>query len=168
VSDIGGHRGSFHSHGEATVRRASPAEAATVGELLHDFNAEFDTPTPPPDVVGARFARHDGPLVALLADEPAVGIALVSFRPTVWSEGPTALLEELYVRPSLRGRRIGHALLVAAEAEARARGAEELAINVDGEDHDTRRFYEAHGYTHTEPGQSEPSYFYYRALATGG
>lgn len=149
------------SHG---VRRAGPDDAATVGALLHDFNVEFDTPTPPPEVIAERFVRHDGPLVALLAGEPPVGIALVSVRPTVWFDGPTALLEELYVRPALRGRRIGHALLLAAEDAARARGAEEMTINVDGEDHDTRRFYSAHGYTHTEPGQSEPSYFYHRAL----
>lgn len=152
----------------ATVRRADVGDALTVGTLLHDFDVEFDHPAPPAEVVAARFAHHRGDdLVALLAEDAsatAVGIALLSFRPTVWWDGPAVMLDELYVRPHLRGRRIGHALLTAAEDEARSRGADEMSIGVDGEDHDARRFYEAHGYTHTEPGNSEPSYCYFRAL----
>lgn len=147
------------------VCRATAADAMTVGTLLHDFNVEFDTPTPGPDVLAGRFERFTGDrLTALLAGDPSVGIAVVSFRANVWSDGPAALLDELYVRPDRRNQRIGHALLLAAEALARACGAEWLEINVDGEDHDARRFYEAHGYSHTEPGQYEPMYYYQRAL----
>jgi GNAT superfamily N-acetyltransferase len=146
----------------ADVRRAGVADAATVGALLHDFNTEFDTPTPGADVLAGRLrtllAGDD--LVALLHGDPPDGFAVVSFRPNVWFDAPVALLDELYVRPDLRGRRIGHALLSAVEALAEDRGARIVEVNVDGEDTDARRFYAAHGYASIEPGATEPSYYY--------
>ncbi|WP_067862619.1 GNAT family N-acetyltransferase [Nocardia shimofusensis] len=148
------------------IYTATASDAATVAELLDTFNREFDTPTPGIEVLATRLGRTlaDGGLVALLGGRPAVGVAVVSFRPAVWADGPVALLEELYVRPEMRRRRLGHALLDAACHLARARGAEEMQINVDGVDTDARRFYEAHGFRHTEPGEPEPMYFYYRDL----
>ncbi|WP_036494903.1 GNAT family N-acetyltransferase [Nocardia sp. BMG111209] len=148
------------------IRVATASDATTVATLLDDFNREFDTPTPGVEILAARLRRTlaGGDLVALLGGDPATGVAILSFRPAVWADGPVALLEELYVRPALRGRRIGHALLEAACDLARTRGAEELQINVDGEDTDARRFYEAHDFRHTEPEAAEPMYFYYREL----
>lgn len=148
------------------IHTAAVSDAATVAALLDAFNREFDTPTPGIEMLTARLCRTlaSGDLVALLGGKPAAGVAVVSFRPAVWTDGPVALLEELYVRPALRRRRLGHALLEAACHLARTRGAEELQINVDGVDTDARRFYEAHGFRHTEPGAPEPMYFYYRDL----
>ncbi|GGJ77902.1 acetyltransferase [Pilimelia anulata] len=148
------------------VRRATAADAGTVAELLDAFNREFDTPTPGAGVLAGRLREllATGDLAALLSGEPAVGVALLSFRRSVWYDGPVVTLDELYVAPELRGRRHGHALLTAAEGLAVERGAGTLEINVDGEDVDARRFYEAHGYRNTEPGQPEPMYFYYRDL----
>ncbi len=152
---------------EHLVRQATASDAAVVAELLDAFNREFDTPSPGTEALTARLRRMiagDG-LVALLTGEPAVGVAVVSFRPNVWQEGPAAILDELYVRPGMRGRRFGHALLEEACRLARERGAEALEINVDGEDTDTRRFYEAHGFANSEPGAAEPMFYYYRDLA---
>ncbi|NUR27877.1 MAG: GNAT family N-acetyltransferase [Catenulispora sp.] len=147
------------------VRRATPADAPVVGRLLDDFNREFNTETPGPEVLAERLrtllAGED--LVALLAADDA-GVAVVSFRVNVWYAGPVALLDELYVRPELRNRRIGQALLEAAGDEARKHGAELLEINVDGDDHDARRFYERHGFSNIEPDAHEPMYFYYKEL----
>jgi len=69
------------------------------------------------------------------------------------------------VRPEFRNLRHGHALLEASCRFARDRGAEVLEINVDGEDTDARRFYETHGFTNTEPGATEPMYYYFRELS---
>ena len=144
------------------VRHATVDDVDAAAGLLHDFNVEFDTPTPEPAVLATRLRRHlpTGDLVAVLHGDPPDGLALVSFRATVWSDGPVALLDELYVRPDLRGRRIGHALITAVEALAVERGARVVEVNVDGEDVDARRFYTAHGYRDVEPGASEPSYYY--------
>ncbi|GAA3232318.1 GNAT family N-acetyltransferase [Dactylosporangium siamense] len=152
-----------HTH---PVRRATPADAELVAEMLDAFNGEFETPSPGPEVLAGRLkgllAGDD--LVALLTGEPATGLAVLSFRVNAWYDGPVVNLDELYVRPGLRGRRYGHALLTAACELARERGAETFEINVDGEDVDARRFYEAHGFSNTEPGAAEPMFYYYRDL----
>jgi GNAT superfamily N-acetyltransferase len=147
-------------------RVAEPADAAIVAELLDAFNVEFDTPTPGAEMLARRLrqmlARDD--VVAVLAGEPAVAVGLLTFRPSVWDAGPVALLEELYVRPRLRGRKIGHTMLEHAMALARLRGSETFEINVDEGDVDARRFYEAHGFANTEPGESERLLYYHRRL----
>lgn len=149
-----------------TPRRATTADAAIVAQLLHDFNTEFATPTPGPDVLSPRLASllAGDDVVVLLVGEPAAGVAVLSFRPNVWYKGPVALLDELYVRPGLRGHRLGSALLAAACDLVRERGGELLEINVDGEDTDARRFYEARGFRNTEPNQTDPLLYYYREL----
>lgn len=151
---------------EHPVRQATPPDAVVVAELLDAFNREFDTPSPGTEVLAARLRQliaGDG-LVALLSGEPAVCVAVLSFRPSVWYDGPVAVLDELYVQPDMRGQRFGHAMLEAASRLARTRGAQTLEINVDGEDTDARRFYEAHGFANTEPGATEPMFYYYRDL----
>jgi GNAT superfamily N-acetyltransferase len=149
-----------------TARVASVTEAHVVAELLDQFNREYDTPTPGPAVLSARLERllSGREVVALLAGEPAVAVALLTLRPNVWCEGLVALLDELYVIPAERGRGIGAALLKAAEDVVRQRGCELLEINVDGEDKDARRFYERHGYANHDPGQTQPQLYYHRDL----
>ncbi|MEC5182332.1 GNAT superfamily N-acetyltransferase [Arthrobacter sp. CG_A4] len=142
------------------------ADAAVVARMLYDFNTEFSTPTPGVRELQARLklllAGDD--VVVLLIGEPASGVAVLSFRPNVWYPGPVAILDELYVRPELRGHRLGSALLNAALDLVRDRGGSLIEINVDGEDTDARRFYEAHGFSNTEPNQRDPMLYYYREL----
>ena len=149
----------------AAVRRAGSDEAAVVAELLDAFNREFDSPTPGTGVLTDRLQRLLGgdDLVALLHGDPPDGLAVVSLRPNPWSDGPVALLDELYVRPDRRGHRIGSALLGAVLALARSRAAELVEVPVDGDDVDARRFYEAHGFARYEPGATEPTFLYHRA-----
>ena len=154
------------SGGGQGPRRATLDDAAVVARLLHDFNTEFSTPTPGTEELESRLAEllAGDDVVVLLTGEPASGVAVLSFRPNVWYRGPVAILDELYVRPELRGHRLGSALLDAALALVRGRGGALLEINVDGEDTDARRFYEAHGFTNTEPNQTDPMLYYYREL----
>ena len=152
--------------GDLTPRRATTTAAAVVAQLLHDFNTEFSTPTPGARELQSRLRQllAGDDVVVLLIGEPASGVAVLSFRPNVWYRGPVAILDELYVRPELRGHRLGSALLEAALDLVRDRGGALLEINVDGEDTDARRFYEAHGFTNTEPNQTDPMLYYYREL----
>ncbi|WP_198289997.1 GNAT family N-acetyltransferase [Nocardioides sp. Iso805N] len=140
------------------VRIATAYDAPTVAELLDAFNREFDTPAPGVAILTERLREllAGQAMFAVLVEEPAVAVALVSLRPNAWYDGPAALLDELYVAPDRRGHGIGGELLEAAESEVRRRGGELLEINVDGQDVDARRFYVRHGYTDTDPGQSEP------------
>lgn len=148
------------------VRLATTDDAEPLGRLLHDFNTEFDTDTPGPSVLAARLrVLLDGShLFAVVAGEPIVGFAVVSLRPNVWFDAPVALLDELYVVPELRSNGIGSRVIAHVEATCRARGAEQMEINVDEEDLDARRFYERHGYRCTAPGSDERALYYERPL----
>jgi GNAT superfamily N-acetyltransferase len=151
---------------EPGVRVAGVGDADAAAALLHAFNVEFETPTPEPGTLAARLramlAGDD--VVLLLAGAPPVALALMTFRPVVWDAGPVALLDELYVRPDLRGVGIGSTLLAHAIDAARARGTETFEINVDEGDTDARRFYERHGFALTEPGRDERAFYYVRRL----
>ena len=149
------------------VRVCDAADAPTAAQLLFDFNTEFDTPTPPVDELSERIQglvpRPD--VEILLAGDPAVAIAVTTFRPSVWTAGPVALLEELYVRPDQRGRGIGGEVLERALASARERGVTTFEINVDEGDVDAQRFYRAHGFTEIEyPETGERAFYFHREL----
>jgi GNAT superfamily N-acetyltransferase len=149
------------------VRVAGAADALVVAQLLDDFNREYETPSPGPEVLAPRL-RHllpGGDVVALLVEDPPVGLALLTLRPNVWYDGPVGLLDELYVVPGRRSEGLGTALLRAAEQAVLQRGGALLEINVDGVDVDARRFYERHGYRNVEPGEDLPMYYYFRELA---
>ena len=149
-----------------TPRVANPADASSVARLLDAFNREYGDPTPGPEVLEQRLARllAGDSVIAVLAGDQPVGVALLTLRPNVWYDGLVGLLDELYVVPGMRRCGHGSALLKATEAVARERGAELMEINVDGEDGDARRFYERHGYACMAPGEPEPDLYYSREL----
>ena len=150
------------------VRAATVADAGLVGRLLHEFNTEFAAPTPSAEEFAVRFDRLLGrdDVIVLLAEteRDAAGFAYLTLRPTPYGDGPLAQLEELYVRPRLRARRIGTALLGAALREVETRQAIELRVEVDEEDLDARRFYERHGFVNTETGTDSRMLCYLREL----
>jgi GNAT superfamily N-acetyltransferase len=148
-------------------RLAAVADADEVARLLHDFNVEFDTPTPGPEVLAGRLRRllaDPEQTVALVAGEPAVAVALVTLRPNVWYEGHVALLDELYVVPERRGQGIGSAVIELLLSLARERGVALVEINVDEGDVDAQRFYERHGFSATADGSDERAFYYEQEL----
>lgn len=148
------------------IRLAAIEDATSVAALLDAFNREFDTDTPGAAVLAVRLTRllAQPTTYAVLAEDPAVGVALVTLRTNVWTDGSVALLDELYVSPRHRNHGLGSAMLAYAEQVAVERGCGWLEINVDGEDADARRFYERHGYRDRDPGQAEPQMYYSRLL----
>ena len=151
------------------IERATPAQAGIVARLLHDFNHEFEAPVPPVVELEQRFVRllqRDTVVVVLALDPAPVGFALLTLRPTPYSDGPLAQLEELYVVPTVRGSGIGSAMLRCAIRTVQERGCEEMHINVDEPDIDARRFYERHGFSNYELGQEYRMLCYVRELET--
>ena len=152
------------------IRRADPADAARIAEMLHAFNTEFDTETPGAEVLAQRLQvlLAESLTFAVLGGEPAVGVALVTLRPNVWSDGPVALLDEMYVEPEQRGTGIGSAILKHMVEICEQLGVAAIEINVDESDAGAMRFYERHGFSGVDPDSGERAFYFYRSLEAGG
>lgn len=144
-------------------RAASAADADAVAHLLHDFNAEYDEPTPPVPVLAERLREllAAGEVHAMVAGEEPVGLALYHLRRSVWSDALDAYLQELYVVPDLRGRGIGRALLEATIEAVRAAGADHIDLNTGETDEEARSLYETFGFTNRESSPDGPRMLYY-------
>lgn len=145
------------------VRRAGAADAADVARLLHDFNTEFDEPTPDVSTLTERAKQMlgDGELTVLLVGDGPDGLAQMRFLSSIWSSAPSCYLEELYVAPALRGRGLGRALLEAAMDAAREAGADRIDLNTGEADTAARALYESAGFTNREGSEDGPRMLYY-------
>jgi ribosomal protein S18 acetylase RimI-like enzyme len=153
--------------GELSVRSAQPADAETVGQLLHEFNVEFDDPTPGPAKLSARVRELLGlqEITVLLGGPGPDGLAVLRFRPAIWTDALECYLAELYVVPQHRGRGLGRALMQAAIDCARARGASHMDLGTGEDDVVARALYESLGFSNREGKPDGPvSYFYEREL----
>jgi ribosomal protein S18 acetylase RimI-like enzyme len=153
------------------IRLADRGDAAVIGQLLCDFNREFDEPTPAPAALAERLRQliAGGDTTVLLGGDGPDGLAVLRFRAAIWSSGLECYLAELYVTPATRGRGLGRALMEAALREARLRGADTMDIGVDEPDLVARRLYESLGFTNRVGGAGGPvMYVYERELDTGG
>lgn len=153
--------------GVVRVRRAEPEDVAAVGRLLHDFNVEFDDPTPGPEALSERVREliESGETVVLLVGDGPDGLAVLRFRRALWSPGLESYLAELYVVPALRGEGRGRALMEAAIELARERGADSMELGTSDDDIAARALYESLGFTNRErPPDGPVNYFYEREL----
>jgi len=110
------------SDADLGVRTAEATDAEAIGRLLHDFNTEFDEITPGPEAVADRVREllaGDDFAVLLGGSEPR-GLAVLRFRPSIWTPGLECYIAELYVQPKHRRQGLGLALMNAALDAARA------------------------------------------------
>jgi GNAT superfamily N-acetyltransferase len=145
------------------IRRAGAGDAANVARLLHDFNAEYDEPTPSVPVLAERIGEllGEGAITVLLADDPPAGFALFRLRPSLWAKAEDAYLEELYVVPERRRQGIGRALLEASIEAARDAGANHFELTTGETDTEARALYESRGFTNHEGSPNGPRMLYY-------
>ena len=148
--------------GAPAVRPATDADAPAIGRLLDAFNREYDEPTPGPEALAERSAYLLSlDTLVLLAGGGPDGLAVMRFRPAIWSQALECYLAELYVVPDKRGRGLGRALMLAAIKTARDRGADRIDLGTSEDDHAARALYESLGFINRERGPEGPiTYFY--------
>jgi ribosomal protein S18 acetylase RimI-like enzyme len=148
---------------EIQIRRAERRDAADIARLLHDFNVEYSEPTPGVGELTETIGRllEGGEITVLLAGEGPDGLALLRFRPGIWSTGLEAYLQELYVVPPLRGQGIGRSLLAEAIELSRERGADGIDLNTGETDTAARGLYESMGFTNREGAPDGPAMLFY-------
>jgi ribosomal protein S18 acetylase RimI-like enzyme len=138
-----------------------PEALAVAGRLLHDFNTEYDDPSPGPDALADRL----GTLVAggdtdVLLVGGGEGVAVLRFRPALWTLADECYLAELYVVPTRRGGGLGRVLLRACVERAVARGCDYVELATTEDDVGARHLYESEGFRRTE-GAGGPLAFHY-------
>ncbi len=146
-------------HVPLTIRRATPADAATVATLQvrgHRFAYAGLLPQPESDDDWiARRADAWRPQLApdherhtLVAERDGAPVGFVTVGPTDVTALPpgTGHLFALYVEPAVIGSGIGHALTDGALATLRARGFTAVVLWVLEENARARRFYERAGF----------------------
>jgi ribosomal protein S18 acetylase RimI-like enzyme len=151
------------SRTDLDVRRADVADAEAIGRLLHDFNTEFDEPKPGPDALAERVREllSGGETEVLVAGSGPDGVAVLRFRPAIWTEALECYLAELYVVPDRRGHGLGRALMEAAIELARERGADRMDLGTGEDDVAARALYESLGFSNREGKPDGPvNYFY--------
>lgn len=145
------------------VRRASAADAAAIGALLHRFNEEYEEETPGVE----QLAQHleeliaEGEIVVLLAGEGPDGFSQFRFKRSYYDGRPDAHVEELYVVPDRRGEGLGRALLEATIDACREAGANHIELTTAEDDTEARGLYESTGFTNHEGSPDGPRMLYY-------
>ena len=144
------------------VRRATTDDAAVAARLMHAFSTEYDEEIDDVEVLERRYRQQlTGDLVVLLVGDGPDGFAQLRYRGQVYSDAPTAYLEELYVAPERRGEGLGRALLEAAMDEARTHGADQMDLGNSEDDTAAIALYESAGFTNREGKPDGPVMLYY-------
>jgi ribosomal protein S18 acetylase RimI-like enzyme len=152
---------------DLTIRRGELADAEAIGELLHEFNSEFDDVTPGPRKLAERVRRllTEGQTMVLVGGTGPDGLAVLRFRPAIWTDALECYLAELYVVPDRRGQGLGRALMKAAIELARCQGADHMDLGTGEDDVVARALYESLGFSNREGKPDGPiNYFYEREL----
>lgn len=140
-------------------------DAPLIAQLLHDFNTEYEEETPSVPELTRHVTRmlSEEEMTVLLAPDDA-GLALLRFRPSVWTERNEAYLQELYVAPGKRGDGIGEALLEAVLETSRKANAAWIELNTAETDVAARTLYKKFGFTNEEGPQGAAMLYYEREL----
>lgn len=145
------------------IRRATAEDAGDVARLLHDFNSEYDEPTPGVEALTehARSLLAAGEITVLFAGQGRDGFCLLRFHRSIYNGRPDAYIQELYVVPGRRGEGLGRELLEAALEAAREAGAPHVELTTGEDDTEARSLYESAGFTNREGRPDGPRMLYY-------
>ncbi|MFN8498333.1 MAG: GNAT family N-acetyltransferase [Anaerolineae bacterium] len=129
---------------QPTIRRAVPSDAADIVRLNLAFNDLRTTE----DYIAAQLAdaAHVERVYVAEVDGRVVGLASLRLLPQALDAVPYAELSELFVEDAYRRGGVGRALVGRIEAEARAAGAQQLALLTAWRNTDAHAFYHALGY----------------------
>lgn len=143
----------------ASIRRATPKDAATVARLnahVQHWHAEHYPDHFFAQIDPSALTRHfretlqDPAVTCFLTGDPACGYALCSItdRPMSLFSPPIrrVIVDHIAVAPDARRQGHGAALLAAARAFAREKNAAEVMLDTWEANHDAHAFFAANGF----------------------
>ena len=144
-------------HSPAEVRIAGPGEAGAVVALIAGFRDFYDEKEPTDATIARVVAEliEDERTDYLLIGEPAVGLAAMRYRPSVWTGAEDAWLEDLFVVEAERGRGAGRALLGACIERAAERGCKRVQLDANERNEGAIELYESLGFASSAPARFE-------------
>jgi GNAT superfamily N-acetyltransferase len=102
---------------DVVIRAFQPSDEAAWLDMWKGYCAfyEFDAPQAVTHGTWERLITGDTAIAGLIAVNAvtgaALGLAHYVVHPFTWSEHPACYLEDLFVRPDVRGSGVGHALI---------------------------------------------------------
>lgn len=144
------------------VRAATEADAAAVAAAIGELLVELSGGGPPAaelERATTELVRDRGMGALLVAEaggeDGIVGVLAASWQHAVHVPGRYGTIQDLWVHPAWRSRAIGHELIEAYCALARAEGARRVEVGLPREDFErieaTSAFYRANGFEHLGP-----------------
>lgn len=132
----------------AAARLAGETDIEAAAGLMAEFHDVEGAGRPDDETLRAGVARliRAGEAEFFLIGQPAVGVAEVRYRWSLFSQAEDAYLEDLYVRVAHRRQGLGRALVEAAITRARERGAVRMELGASEGDTEATAFYEALGF----------------------
>lgn len=148
-----------------STRSAAVQDAQECARLLDAFNAEYGEDSPGVNELAAKLGRMlENDTECVLIGRPAVGIAVLRFRESIWFPGQECYLAELYIEPERRGQGLGTRLLAEAIEVAKRRGAQYMDLCTGETDVAARNLYEKLGFSRSEGVPNGPINYYYERV----
>lgn len=131
------------------MRVAGDGDAEAVASLIAAFRDFYAENAPSDEQIERTVAvlLDDGNTEFLLAGEPAVGVAQLRFRPSVWTGADDAWLEDVFVLEGARRGGAGSALVRACVERARARGCRRIQLDANERNEAATALYESLGFS---------------------
>jgi GNAT superfamily N-acetyltransferase len=135
------------------VRVAKPGEEAEVAALIAGFRDFYGEAEPHDGQIERMVAEllHDERTEFLLAGDPAVGVAQLRFRPSVWTGTEDAWLEDLFVTVEARRSGAGRELVQGCVNRARARGCKRIQLDANERNEPAMTLYQSLGFRSAPP-----------------
>jgi ribosomal protein S18 acetylase RimI-like enzyme len=129
------------------IRKAKAGDGAAIAEMIQELAAASGDASPVTAAYAEEYLRAAHSRV-LLAEEAgrAVGLLTYSVRPNLYHAGPSAMIEELVVRATQRGRGVGSALMGELLARLIEIGCTEVSVTTLPDNEAAQRFYRQHGF----------------------
>jgi ribosomal protein S18 acetylase RimI-like enzyme len=129
-----------------TVRDVRSGDQATVVQLVAELAQTLAETSPLTERYVEEYLDFPGCGI-LLAEEGdhAVGLLSYSLRPNLYHAANSALIEELIVRESARGRGVGSALVSELLRRLPSQGCAEVSVTTTPDNAGAIRFYRSHG-----------------------
>jgi len=129
-----------------TVRQAAPTDAPAIVELIGELARTLGGTSPiTQDYVGEYIAFPGSSILLAQEDGRVAGLLSYSLRPNLYHAANSALIEELVVRESARGRGVGSALMSELLRRLPSQGCAEVSVTTMPDNERAIRFYRSHG-----------------------